>query len=467
MEIKPQAGKQEQFLSTFADIAVYGGAAGGGKSFALLLEPLRHITTVKGFGGVVFRRTMPQIKNEGGLWSESLKIYPFVGGVPKESICGWSFSNKKIKLKNKLKFAHLEHEKNKYDWQGSQIPFIGFDELTHFTEGQFFYMLSRNRSVCGIRPYVRATCNPMADSWVAKLIEWWIDQDTGYPIPERSGVVRYFIRLNNKIMWYDTREEALNKTTNPEQIEPKSFTFIPASIHDNQILMEKDPGYYSNLQALSNYEKEQLLRGNWKIRPVAGMFFKKSQFKVVDVVPVGGRTIRYWDRAATEPSETNTDPDWTAGCRMKIMPNGEIYIEHMEHFQASPAKNEINIRNTAEQDGKIVAIGLEQEPGSSGKSEVDNYVRNVLKGFNVRVDKKRISKITAALPLSAQVGNGNVYILRGSWNDAFLTEMENFSEDCNHDDQVDAATGAYNMLISKKQAPMIPAASQSQESKFK
>ena len=78
---------------------------------------------------------------------------------------------------------------------------IGFDELTHFTAHQFFYMVSRNRSTCGVRPYIRATCNPYADSWVADFLAWWIDQETGLPIPERAGVLRYYIRVAEKIEW--------------------------------------------------------------------------------------------------------------------------------------------------------------------------------------------------------------------------------------------------------------------------
>ena len=78
---------------------------------------------------------------------------------------------------------------------------MAFDELCHFTEGQFFYMLRRNRSGCGIKPYVRASCNPDASSWVADFIGWWIDQDSGFPIPERSGKLRYFLREDDAIKW--------------------------------------------------------------------------------------------------------------------------------------------------------------------------------------------------------------------------------------------------------------------------
>src|SRR3977135_1259642 len=76
--IRPQAGAQERFLESSADIAIYGGAAGGGKSFGLLMEPLRHIAN-KGFGGATFRRTSQQITNEGALWDEAGKLYPLLG----------------------------------------------------------------------------------------------------------------------------------------------------------------------------------------------------------------------------------------------------------------------------------------------------------------------------------------------------------------------------------------------------
>ena len=186
--IKPQSGYQEIALSSSADIVIGGAAAFVGKTFALLLDPLRHVNNSK-FGGVIFRRTSVQIRNEGGLWDTSMKLYPLLGATPRETFLDWIFPSG-----SKLSFRHLEHEKNKYDWQGAQIPFLGFDELTHFSESMFFYLLSRNRSDCRIKPFVRATCNPDPESWVFKLIEWWIDKDSGFPILERRGKLRYFIK---------------------------------------------------------------------------------------------------------------------------------------------------------------------------------------------------------------------------------------------------------------------------------
>ena len=72
----------------------------------------------------------------------------------------------------KLKFSHLQFETTVYDWQGAQITLICFDELTHFSAHRFFYMVSRNRSTCGVRPYIRGTCNPDSESWVADFLSW-------------------------------------------------------------------------------------------------------------------------------------------------------------------------------------------------------------------------------------------------------------------------------------------------------
>jgi len=195
LRIEPQPGPQEAFLRSRCDITIYGGAAGGGKTWALLIEPLRHVANPD-FGAVIFRRTNPQIMAQGGLWDESAKVYPLLGAAPNKTLALWRFPSG-----SKVKFAHLQHTQNMYDWMGSQIPMIGWDQLEHFTEEEFFYLLSRNRSTCGIRPYVRATCNPDASSWLAAFIGWWIDQTTGYPIPERAGQLRWFVRRNDELIW--------------------------------------------------------------------------------------------------------------------------------------------------------------------------------------------------------------------------------------------------------------------------
>lgn len=283
--IRPQDGFQMEFLSSSADIVIGGSAAGVGKTFSLLLEPLHYITKHKGFGGVIFRRTTPQIRNEGGLWDTSMTIFPYVNAKPRESNLEWVFE-----FNNKLKFAHLEYEKDKLSWQGSQIPFIGFDELTHFTESQFFYLLSRNRSACGVKPYVRATCNPDPDSWVAKFIDWWIDPNTGYIIKEREGVIRYFIKSGNEYIWGNSYDEVkdkswhfLEKIIDKSGLKAENFiksvTFISGSVYDNKKLLEKDPSYISNLLNQDEDVKSQLFDGNWKHTPNDLDIYEYESFK--------------------------------------------------------------------------------------------------------------------------------------------------------------------------------------------
>lgn len=446
IHIGPQPGPQELFLSSVSDIALYGGAAGGGKSYALLLEPLRHFRNAA-FGGVIFRRNSTQVRVEGGLWDESKKLYGPLGARPREAQLEWLFP-KSIRMK----FAHLEHERSVYDWQGSQIPYIGFDELTHFTENQFFYMLSRNRSTSGVPGYMRATCNPDADSWVRRLVDWWIDTD-GYPIPERSGKIRWFIRYEDQLVWSDSREELVKR--HGEGTQPKSFTFIPADIHDNKILMDKDPTYLASLKALNKVERLRLLGGNWNVRATAGSMFRREWFPVIDAIPAGWiAAIRYWDRAATKPNPANPDPDWTRGLKLYKYPEGRYVVADLRSMRNTPGNVETFIRNVAQHDSVRVRVMSQCDPGSAGKSEAEHFIK-LLAGFAVEVETLTKNKVARAKPVSAQCEAGNILVVRAPWNEpsngiygadqGFFGELENFP-DGSHDDIVDVLSGAFNKL---------------------
>lgn len=445
--IKPQPGPQTQFLATPADIAIYGGAAGGGKTWGLLMEPLRHVSN-PAFGAVFFRRTTVQIRNEGGLWDESQTLYPQLWAEPKEHVLEWAFPSGAS-----VSFAHLEHDKTRFNWQGSQIPLICFDELTHFTPTQFWYMVSRNRSMCGVRPYIRATCNPDADSWVATLIAWWIDQDTGLPIPERSGKLRWFVRVGEDLKWADDPADLaqytmLNEAGERVPIPPKSLTFIPAKLTDNKALMAADPGYMASLLALPLVERERLLGGNWKIRPAAGLFFQRSWCRVVDAIPAGTVFARGYDLAATPPTPETPDPDATDATKIGRMPDGRYIVVDNRHTQSTPAGVERFIQNIASQDGKGCTISLPQDPGQAGKSQVKSLTL-MLSGYNVRSSTETGDKVTRFSPFSAQAEAGNVDVLRGDWNERWFTQLEGFPG-AKHDDAPDSTSRAFSVVALTK-----------------
>lgn len=440
MIIRPQPGKQEQFLSSNADIVFYGGAAGGGKTYAALIEPLRHINN-KNFSCIIFRRTSPQITTPGGLWDTALEMYTALGAKDIRS------PNRYFRFPSgaKIVMNHLQYDKTVYDYQGAQIPLIEFEELTHFSWKQFTYMLTRNRSAtAGIKPYIRATCNPDPDSWVADFIKWYIDQDTGYAIQERGGIIRWFIIMNDEPIWADNPDELFDK----HGIEPKSFTFIPSSVYDNKILLENNREYLANLKAQDEVTKEQLLNGNWKIRPAGGLYFKANQAPIVSVLPdkiIG--ICRAWDLAATEATPQNKSPDKTAGVLMARLRNGQFIILDVFTGCLNAAGVRQAVRNMAVQDRinyRCNTIHIPQDPGQAGKEQAQSYV-SFLAGFNVQTERINGNKINRAEPFAAQWQQGNVLLLRGDWNRIYTNELSSFPDGL-HDDLVDASADAFNSL---------------------
>ncbi len=440
--IRPQKGPQEKFLATSADIAIYGGAAGGGKTYALLMEPLRYIFT-KGYRAVIFRKNYTQITASGGLWDESLDMYSdIVGAIPlKTPKFQWSFQKK-----GNIFFDYLWREEDVFNWQGSQITFIGFDELTHFSKRQFFYMLSRNRSTCGVKPYIRATCNPDADSWVADFISWWIDPKTGYPIPERSGKIRYMARLEDEIIWADSCRELEEKGI--ERSKVKSVTFIASTLNDNKILMEKDPSYRANLEALPLVEKERLLHGNWKIKPAAGLFFKRVQIReILDKLPDNIVSIvRAWDLAATDADE-NDNAAYTSGVLMAKRANGRFLVLDVINQQLKAGDVRKLVMATAKMDNfqyGYVRQRFPQDPGQAGKEQAQSYI-TMLAGYDVVAKLESGSKQTRAEPMAAQWQLGLFDVMAGTWNESYFNQLESFPESKIRD-MVDASSSAFNEL---------------------
>lgn len=403
-----------------------------------------------GFNALILRRETTQVRQQGGLWDQSIEVYAAAGGTPRSQFLDWTFQAETpegITGKASVKFGGIEHDSSLLAHDGASICYIGWDELTAFTRRMFFYLFARNRSTCGVRPYIRATCNPDPDSWVAEFIAWWIDQDTGYPIEERSGKLRWFVLIDDQLQWADTRQELLDRfPPSPETPRmPVSVTFIPSKVYDNQELLKRNPEYLAKLLALPRVERERLLGGNWKIRPSAGLYFKRSWCTVIkpaDLPPLS-KIVRGWDLAATEKTSSN-DPDWTVGHKLGRDDQGRYYVLNHIRFQGTPAAVEGLVRTTAIADTAAVEIGIPQDPGQAGKFQA-SYMTRALDGFAVRTTPEQGDKISRFGPYSSQAQVGNIFIIEGPWNDEFFRQLEGFP-DLKHDDDADACSRAFQLF---------------------
>ena len=212
---------------------------------------------------------------------------------------------------------------------------------------------------------VLATCNPHPDADVRPFVEWYLDQSTGIPIPERSGVVRYFAEHRGEFVFADTPEEL--KEQYSSTLNPQTYTFIGANVYDNPVLMERDPAYVSRLQNLKPSERARLLDGSWYVREEASKFFKRDWVTFVDTPPIeAARRVRCWDFAYTLPSEANRDPDYTASVLMSRTAAGVYTIEHANRFRKLSGEHVRGIIEQARYDGvDEVQVFIPREVGNT------------------------------------------------------------------------------------------------------
>lgn len=382
-----------------------------------------------------------------------MEIYPYIEGArsSKTPKLNWKFASGAS-----ITFAQIARNEDCLQWQGSQICLIEFDELCHFSEYQFFYMLSRNRSVCGVAPYIRATCNPDSDSWVAKFISWWIDQDTGYPIKERAGVIRWMVRLQGNITWFDNRDEAIEFARSDgvdEDLLPfiaKSVTFIPSQVTDNQALLKTNPQYMTNLLNLPMVERERLLNGNWKVRNHAGLMFQRGQVQLIAREMVNrGEILQYcrgWDLAATA-EDKGGDPAYTAGVLMAQLKDNSYIILDVINLRLGAGDVLNLIKNTAISDRSTyghVKIRIPQDPGQAGVSQARFFVSE-LAGFDVSARPETGDKTFRATPVAAQWQHGFFKVVQADWNDVYFSQLEAFP-DSKFKDMVDATSSAFDEI---------------------
>lgn len=389
--------KQFEFLY-YADVleGFYGGAAGGGKSDALLMAALQ-FAQIPDYAALLLRRTYADLALPEALMDRAQEWLSGTDARWHADTKTWEFPSGAT-----LTFGYLDHERSKYRYQGAAFQFVAFDEITQFPETAYQYLFSRLRrledSYVPIR--MRAASNPgdIGHDWVKRR---WI-------IPA------------------------------PGELKESKRFFVPAFLEDNPHIDQIT--YDDALNKLDPVTREQLRHGDWDIS-ISGGLFERTWFEIVDRVPRGDR-VRFWDLAATE-AKKGSDPDWTVGVLM-VQDGGAYYVKDVIRVRNKPGDVEALIKQTAQMDGIETRIYMEQEPGSSGKGVIATYAK-LLAGYAFYGIPSSGSKTVRAQPLSAAASRGDVKVVNGVWLNAFLSELELFPNGV-HDDQVDAVSGCYAQL---------------------
>jgi predicted phage terminase large subunit-like protein len=430
----PNAGPQEQFLLDFGRDALYGGAVGGAKSVALMMAASQFLD-VPGYDALLIRKHYTDLVRPGALMDLAEDWWAGKPGVK------FNRSEHQYEFdcpgggKSRVTFGAMDTENDRLKYQGGRYHFVGYDELTQFKERDFVYLFSRQRRTttgptATIPMRMRSTSNPggPGHEWVYKrYIAHWQRWRTGLTLdkPKRN--------------------------------------FHPALLSDNPQLDYDD--YVQSLMELDPITRAQLLRGDWNIRP-DGRMFSREWFKPIHRHDVPGdcHWVRFWDMAATD-QVAGLDPDYTVGALVGRTPDNQFYIADIRRWRHGPKDNDRFTRITAEHDGNNVTQAMEQEPGSGGKIAIHHYRTTSFASVGLRAipssgksrgrtttltagRKTPIPKILAAGPLASHADAGLVHVVvDGTWEvDDFLSEAEIFP-DGEHDDQIDAVSGAVNLLV--------------------
>jgi predicted phage terminase large subunit-like protein len=377
--------------------AFYGGAAGGGKSSALLMAALQFVD-IPNYAAVIFRQSYTDLALPGALMD---RAFDWLLGTDAK----WSAQEKRWTFPSgaTLSFGYIESENDKYRYRSSEFQFIGFDELTNFTETQYRFLFSRLRRV----------------------------QDIDVPLRMRSA-------SNPGGVGHDwVKDRFVGSPDHPPEIEG---VYVPATLNDNPHLDREE--YTRSLMNLDPVTRAQLLGGDWEA--YEGGMFQREWFEIVDAPPVGCQWCRSWDKGGTAGGG---DP--TAGVNIGKSPNGIYYIEDVVHGQWGSFERESIIKQTTIADAERLGernyqVLLEQEGGSGGKHSAEITVKD-LAGYKVSAERSTGDKSVRAGPLASQAQAGNVKLVRGKWNRAFLDELCLFPHG-SHDDQVDAAASGFNRL---------------------
>lgn len=467
-------GPQREFCESDVDEALYGGAKGGGKSMGaigLMLPFVGH----PDFRGLVLRRTTKGLRD---IVKKAKKIFrqgqtsgvrPFAPAAPgcRFVSTGGGGCICYFPSGAEVQFGHCNNEDDWEQYQGNEFHIVCFEELTQFILQQYLEIQSCVRSgVPGLPRWVRSTSNPggAGHEFVFTRWKWWMDPEakivgraprlhpvTGKTLPPAlPGEVLHIVRNEDGTETaFDCMQFADGKKIS------RSRTFIPAKLEDNPTLVAEDPSYRLALNDFDPVRRAQLRDGDWLAKAHAGMYFKREWVSSEDRALLPRRPddivawLRYWDRAAGEPSEQNPNPDWTVGTLWGLRRSGHAVVADVKRFRASPMQVKKRIKETAHDDVfelGACAVALEHDPAQAGKFEMAEYLAYLV-GYEVIPVPKRKGddKESWFRPCSRACENGMVQVVKGAWNAVLFDELEAFPFG-DKDDQVDTMGGGYTFV---------------------
>lgn len=422
--------------------ALFGGAAGGGKTDCALMSFLQY-AHVPGYSQIIFRRRKTDLNLPDSVLSRAHAWWSGTAAEWSGELYGYVFPTLPGQPPSVCAFSYLAKDLDRFRYQSAAFQCVWFEELTQFTEPQYTYLFSRIRKpkTMPVPLRMRSTSNPggVGHDWVrSRFIQHMKPESTHFVSPPTEQEIEVAKEMGTVA---------------------RGAAFVPSKLADNPGI---DPSYRASLARLSSTERKQLEEGDWDAI-LSGEFFRRDLFQFIKAAPPGLRGCRYWDLASTEPHDRNKDPDWTAGSRLHVRDlwaeprvvegkklkreydGMELYFTDVRRTRRNSGGVETFIKKTASEDGRRLRIFIEEEPGSAGKNNTLNYQTRVLPGYPVEGHKKTGDKESFWKSLSAQGEAGRIYLVEGDWNEEFIRELCALPN--GKKDMADSASGAFDRLL--------------------
>lgn len=442
----PASKPQSQFLTSTSWMTIYGGAAFAGKSMCLLgsMLPILHHS---GTRAVVIRKTTKMLSGGSGLFDAAIHLY--------------SQFDPKLRIKSRdltlvfssgaeIQFTYLDKPADRMNFQGREYSRICIDEGAQLLSDNVFYALSRLRSTRVNYPLQAfVTTNPDPDSWLMPFVEHTLDENL-VPVRQEEYSERYFVRDGLGLQFFSTKEEAYSCYPKDSHGESpvKSYKFIPGCIYDNPIGLEQNRDYISTLKALPLTESLRLLNGAW-VKEQSSGYFLRSWVSFVDRPSLTAKKrVRAWDLAFSEPSESKPRVDATAGVLVSKDEYSHYVVEDVITLRKRVHDVEQKIFETARSDGMSVVISIPLDPGATAGVYCKDLARRLAEiGYTVKLTRPEKGKLQRFLPFASVAEAGFVSIVKSTWTEEYVSELETTEfNNKTHDDRADATSDAFYHL---------------------